>query len=161
MRFSLIALSALLTFGGCSQKGAFDLFNMDTAHERSIEELRVGTIVQSFETKAIFSSLYLNKIDPETYKGGEYFIAALYFHKDNRLIKKLDIEDYGYTLTLNGKAATIIEPLFEQDLRRRLMPVQNNWNRYYLIRFDSAAESTLVLRLENNQTGSVVLNYQK
>lgn len=161
MRFSLIALSALLSFSGCSEKGAFDLFKMDKAQERAIEELRVGTIVMSFETKAIFSSLYLNKIDPKTYNGDEYFIAALYFEKDNRMIKKLDIEEYGYQLTLNGKKPTVIEPLSETDLRRRLMPIQNNWNRYYLIRFDSVPESTLTLRLENNQTGSVVLNYQK
>lgn len=161
MRFSVIALTALLGFSGCSQKGAFDLFNMDTTHERAIEELRVGTIVQSFETKAIFSSLYLNKIDPQTYRGGEYFIAAIYFEKDNRLVKKLNIEEYGYHLALNGKAPTIIEPLSDQDLRRRLMPVQNNWNRYYLIRFDSVPESILTLQLENNQIGSVVLNYQK
>lgn len=161
MRFSLIALSALLSFSGCSQKGAFDLFKMDKAQERAVEELRSGTILQSFETKAIFSSLYLNKIDPKTYRDGDYFIAALYFEKDNRLIRKLDIAEYGYSLTLNGKSPTIMEPLDDQDTRRRLMPSQNGWNRYYLIRFDSAPETALALRLENNQTGSVVLNYQK
>jgi len=161
MRFSLIALTALLSFSGCSQKGAFDLFKMDKAQERAIEELRIGTIVMSFETKAIFSSLYLNKINPETYNGGEYFIASFYFANDNRLIKQLNIEDYGYHLTLNGKSPTLVEPLSETDLRRRLMPIRNDWNRYYLIRFDPVPESALTLRLENNQTGSVVLNYQK
>lgn len=161
MRFSLVALSALLAFSGCSQKGAFDLFKMDKAQERAVEELRSGTIVLSFETKAIFSSLYLNKIDPQTYKDGEYFIGSLYFENDIRSDKKLDIADYGYHLTLNKKAPTSMEPLDEKDKRRRLMPVQHNWNRYYLIRFDSPAEENLTLRLENNQTGSVVLKYQK
>lgn len=161
MRFSVIALSALLGFSGCSQKGAFDLFKMDMAQERAVEELRSGTILMSLETKAIFSSLYLNKIDPLTYKEGEYFIVSLYFGKDNRSIKNLKIEEYGYHITLNGKAPTIMEPLDEKDRRRMMMPVQNKWNRYYLIRFDLAPEHSLALQLENNQTGSVVLNYQK
>lgn len=161
MRFSILTLGTLLAFSGCSQKGAFDIFKMDKVQERAVEQLRSGTIVMSFETKAIFSSLYLNKIDPQTYKDGEYFIASIYFDKDNRSIRKLDIKEYGYRLTLNGKEPTIMEPLDEKDRRRLLMPVQNNWNRYYLIRFDSIPGTSLALRLENNQTGSVVLNYQK
>jgi len=77
MRFSWIAISALLAFSGCSQKGAFDLFKMDEAHERAVEQLRSDSIVLSLETKAIFSSLYLNKIDPVQYKDGEYFIVSV------------------------------------------------------------------------------------
>lgn len=161
MRFSWIAISALLVFTGCSQKGAFDLFKMDETHERAVEQLRTGTIVLSLETKAILSTLYLNKIDPLTYKEGEYFIAAVYFEKDDRTVKIRELESNGYGLTLNGKKATFIEPLNEKDPRRALIPIQNNWNRYYFIRFDPVAESSLTLRLENNQTGSVALKYQK
>jgi len=161
MRLSLITLSALLAFSGCSQKGAFDLFKMDEAHERAVEQTRTGTIVLSLETKAIMSSLYLNKIDPITYKDGEYFVVAVYFEHDDRMVKNRELESNGYSLTLNGKKATLIEALEERDPRRALMPIQNNWNRFYFIRFDSSAENSLVLQLENNQTGSVALNYQK
>lgn len=161
MRFSWIALSALLVFSGCSQKGAFDLFKMDESHERAVEQLRSGTILLSLETKAIISTLYLNKIDPLTYKEGEYFIASVYFEHDNRSIRKRELESNGYHLTLNGKKATLIELLDEKDPRRALMPIQNNWNRYYFIRFDSATEPSLALRFENNQTGSVELTYPK
>ncbi len=161
MRFSWIAISALLAFSGCSQKGAFDLFKMDEAHERAVEQLRSDSIVLSLETKAIFSSLYLNKMDPVQYKDGEYFIVSVYFEKDNRTIKVRELETNGYELSLNGKKATTIEPLDEKDPRRSLMPIQNNWNRYYFIRFDSVRETSLALQLENNQTGKVVLSYQK
>ncbi|MFY9141365.1 hypothetical protein [Sulfuricurvum sp.] len=160
MRFSWIALSALLAFSGCSQKGAFDLFKMDEAHERSVEQLRSGAILLSLETKAIFSTLYLNKVDPIKYSEGENFIASVYFEKDDTT-KKRDLESNGYTLRLNGKEAALIEQLEEKDPRRALMPIQNNWNRYYYVKFNSEQNSSLVLRLENNQTGSVVLNYQK
>lgn len=161
MRFSWIAISALLAFSGCSQKGAFDLFKMDEAHERAVEQLRSESIVLSLETKAIISSLYLNKIDPIAYKEGEYFIVSVYFEKDDRTLKVRELESNGYKLSLNGKKATLIEPLNEKDPRRSLMPIQNNWNRYYFIRFDSVKETSLALQLENNQTGSVVLSYQK
>jgi len=161
MRFSWIAIAALLAFSGCSQKGAFDLFKMDKGHERAVEQLRSGSIVLSLETKAIFSSLYLNNSEPLTYKEGENFIVAVYFEKDDRTIKVRELESNGYQLTLNGKKATLIEPLDEKDPRRALMPVQNNWNRYYFIRFDSVPETSLALQLENNRTGKVVLNYQK
>ncbi len=161
MRFSLIALSALLALSGCSQKGAFDLFKMDEAHERSIEQLRSGSILMSLETKAIISSLYLNKLDPVKYGEGENFIVAIYFEKDDRTLKVRELESNGYTLTLNGNKALLIEPITEKDPRRALMPVQNNWNRYYFIRFASLPQTSLELQLENNQTGKVVLSYQK
>ena len=161
MRFSWIAMAALLAFSGCSQKGAFDLFKMDASHERAVEQLRTGAIVLSLETKAILSTLYLNPIDPDQYKDGEYFIAAVYFERDNRDIRKWDLNTYGYTLTLNGKKATILEELDQSDPRRTLIPVQNNWNKYFFIRFDSVADSSLALQLENNRTGKVVLKYQK
>ncbi len=161
MRFSWIAISALLAFSGCSQKGAFDLFKMDETHERSVEQLRSGAIVLSLETKAIFSSLYLNRTDPAVYNEGENFVVSVYFENDDKSYKVRELESNGYEVTLNGKKATVIEPLAEKDPRRSLMPVQNNWNRYYFIRFDSDQNSSLALRLEKNQTGSVVLNYQK
>ncbi|WP_291750958.1 MULTISPECIES: hypothetical protein [unclassified Sulfuricurvum] len=161
MRFSWIAMAALLAFSGCSQKGAFDLFKMDASHERAVEQLRTGAIVLSLETKAILSTLYLNPIYPDQYKDGEYFIAAVYFERDNRDIRKWDLNTYGYTLTLNGKKATILEELNQSDPRRTLIPVQNNWNKYFFIRFDSVADSSLALQLENNRTGKVVLKYQK
>ena len=161
MRILLPAVSALLLFGGCAEKGAFDLFKMDESHERAVEQLRTGTIVESFETKAIMSSVYLNPIYPDEYKDGEYFIGAFYFEKKNLDVKKWDLASYGYTLTLNGKTPALMEELKENDPRRTLIPIQNRWNRYYLIRFEPTAETSIALRLENNQTGTVELNYQK
>jgi hypothetical protein len=161
MRFFWIAIAIVLSFSGCAQKGAFDLFKMDKAHERAVEQLRTGAIVLSLETKAILSTVYLNPIYPEQYKDGEYFIGAIYFEKDSLDVHDWDFNTYGYTLSLNGKKATIFEELSQSDPRRTLIPIQNNWNKYYFIRFDPIAETSLALQLENNQTGSVVLNYQK
>lgn len=161
LRISGLAFLALVTLSGCSQKGAFDMFKMDTIHENAIEQLRSGTILLSLETKAIISTLYLNKIDPSTYHDGEYFVAAVYFQNDDISDKNRTIESDGYLLTLNGKVPVSVERLDERDPRRQLMPVQNNWNRYYLIRFAQEQGEALSLRFEKNQTGSVELNYSK
>lgn len=161
MRFSVIAVSALLFLGGCAKQGTFDLFKIDKTHERAVEELRSGAIVLSLETKAIISSLYLNHTDPAQYHDGENFIVSVYFANDDKSYKVRELESNGYQLTLNGKKATVIEPLGERDPRRALMPIQNNWNRYYYVQFTSELNSSLALQLEKNQTGSVVLNYQK
>lgn len=161
MRFSGLVLSALLMFSGCSQKGAFDLFKMDDNHERAVEQLRTGSIVKSLETRAIFSSVYLNPIYPDQYKDGEYFVGAFYFDKGNLDVRKWDLETYGYELSMNGKKASLFEELKSNDPRRTLIPIKNNWNRYYLIRFEPSTSTSLALKLENNQTGKVVLNYQK
>jgi hypothetical protein len=161
MRFSVLVLIALVGFSGCAQKGTFDMFKMDEAHERAVEQLRTSAIVESFETKALISAVYLNPIYPEKYNDGEYFVGAVYFERDNRDVKKWDLYTHGYQLTLNGGKATFIEELKESDPRRALIPIQNNWNKYYFIRFDSVPEGILSLLLENNQTGKAVLNYQK
>lgn len=161
MRFSILSFIALLTMTGCADKGAFDFFKMDAAHERSVEQLRTGSILLSLETKAIISALYLNPVYPDQYKDSEYFIAAIYFENDIRGIKQRNMNDIGYHLTLNGKEPVEVEELRENDLRRNLIPVRNTWNRYYMIRYKSFSEGTLALQLENNLTGSVVLNYQK
>ncbi|MDP2078482.1 MAG: hypothetical protein Q8N01_07170 [Sulfuricurvum sp.] len=161
MRFSVLGLIALLSLSGCADKGAFDLFTMDKAHERSVEQLRTGSIVLSLETKAIISAIYLNPVYPEQYKDGEFFIAAIYFENDMRSVKKRDLKDIGYRLTLNGKEPVEIEELKEADVRRQLMPVRNTWNRFYLVKYHNFTEGVLALGLENNLTGKVVLNYQK
>lgn len=155
-----IAATAFL-LGGCSVPGAFDMFQMDEAHEKSVEQLRTGSIVKSMETKALVSSLYLNPVYPMEYKDGEYFILAVYFEKTVQDTSKWSIEEHGYTLSLNSKAPVSVERLKDNDPRRKLIPVQNNWNKYYLVQFPKATEPTLTLQLENNQTGSVVLTYPR
>lgn len=161
LRISGLAFLALVALSGCSQKGAFDMFKMDTVHEKAIEQLRSGTILLSMETKAIISTLYLNKIDPSAYRDGEYFVAAVYFQNDDIRDRNRTIQSDGYTLTMNGKAPESVRLLEERDPLRQLMPVQNNWNRYYLIRFAQEKGEALSLRFEKNQTGSVELNYSK
>lgn len=155
-----IAATAFL-LGGCSVPGAFDMFKMDEAHEKSVEQLRTGSIIQSMETKALVSAIYLNPVYPLEYKDDEYFVLAVYFEKTIQDTSKWSIEEHGYTLSLNGTAPVSVERLQENDPRRKLIPVQNNWNKYYLVKFSKIKDSVLKLQLENNQTGSVVLIYPK
>lgn len=160
MKMRWLAVVGIILFGGCSGHGPYDLFKIDKQHERSIEQLRSGSILLSLETKAIISSLYLNKINPDKYRDGEYFIVSLYIEKENR-ISKDDYEANGFRLSLNGKKALSSQLLEENDPYKAYMPFQNGWNQYYLVRFDSLHENAMALKLEKDQIGSVVLNYQK
>jgi len=161
MRFLNSAMIVAIGLSGCAHKGTFDLFKMDKVHERSVEQLRTGAIVRSMETNALVSLMYLNPVYPENYHDGEYFIGAFYFRREGRDIKKWNLADRGYTLKLNGKESTRMEELTENDPKRSLIPVQNNWNQYYLIQFDPSPVKNLTLLLENNQTDSVALSYRK
>ncbi|MGD9970352.1 MAG: hypothetical protein AB7S65_07830 [Sulfuricurvum sp.] len=161
MKQLLSMFSAILIFGGCAEKSAFDLFKMDANQEKSVEQLRTGTILESMETKAILSAVYLNPVYPNEYKDGEYFIGAFYFQKQYVDAKKWSLEDFGYRLTLNSSLPISMEELKETDSRRLLIPIRNKWNRFYLIRFAPTAETALTLKLEKDPTGSVELNYQK
>ena len=115
MNFSraILPLSLLLVATGCSQKGAFDLFKLDQQHARAVENTRTGSIIESFETKALMSAVYLNNIDSKQFSEGESFVVSIYFQKDNRELSKWTIQDYGYTLSLNGQEPISIEELKE------------------------------------------------
>jgi len=158
---TLILIFFLIFTTGCTRTTAFDFFKMDEEHERAVTNMRTGTIVRSFETHAIISAVYLNAVDPEKYSGDEYFFIALYLQEDKRLCYKEGLGDPDYTLTLNGQHFLSGEELKKGDELRSLMPIQNEWNRYYLIRFASSATDELSLALENDRYGKVELAYLK
>ncbi|MEA2111164.1 MAG: hypothetical protein U9P71_03840 [Campylobacterota bacterium] len=161
MRLLLLAASAFLLFTGCSKTTAFDFFKMDKNYEKAISNLQSGTIVKSFETEAILSSVYLNEVYPKEYSDGEYFFIALYLSDDKRLFFKSGLADPDYILTLNTLNFIDGEELQSDHKLRALMPINNEWNRYYLIKFDSQNRDNLLLQLENKHLDKIELHYLK
>ncbi len=158
-----LLLSALLAslFSGCSQTTAFDFFKMDANYERAISNLQTGTIARSFETEVILSSIYLNKVYPQQYHDGEYFFIALYIADAKRLFLKSKLRDSDYKLTLNGVDFVSAKELKKDDPLRSLMPINNEWNRYYLIKFATQPREDLLLQLEDNNLNTIKLAYFK
>ncbi len=159
---SLLSLALLATlFSGCSQTTAFDFFKMDANYERAISNLQTGTIARSFETEVILSSIYLNKVYPQQYRDGEYFFIALYIADKQDFFLKSKQRNSDYKLTLNGIDFVSAKELKENDPLRSLMPINNQWNRYYLIRFAVQPREDLLLQLEDRDLNTIKLHYKK
>lgn len=161
--YATLSTLLILTLSGCSHSGAFDVFKVDEEHERAIDNLRTSTIVQSFETKAIISAIYLNNTLPEQYGSDKYesFFIALYLQEDIRLFYKANLSAPEGNLTLNGDPHISVEELKKNDRLRTLMPIKNEWNRYYLIRFPHEDAERLDLTFESYPYGKAVLTYHK
>ena len=161
MRNFFILISIMVFISGCSRTTAFDFFKMDDNYERAVDNLQTGTIVKSFETKAILSTVYLNRVYPKKYSDGEYFFVSIYLREDIRLYFKAGINNKKYKFTLNGEEPLLGEELKSDDELRLSMPITNEWNRYYLVKFDTQNTKELKLILENDESDSVELTYQK
>ena len=162
IRIHAILAAAMLAFSGCTQTTAFDAFKMDEEHERAITNLRTATIVRSFETKAIVSTIYLNATLPKQYNGEyEHFFVALYLQDDIRLYYKANLNAPDGRLTLNGIEPTNVRELKKDDRLRTLMPIKNEWNRYYHITYPRQKGNILKLTLESDRYGKAELMYQK
>ena len=150
-------------FSGCSgTTTAFDFFKMDLQHEKAISNLRTGTIVRSFETEAIISVIYLNNVLPEEFNATESFYVSLYLKDDKRIYYKPKSEQKpNYTITLNGKKPIKVSIIDTKDRLRSLMPIQNEWNRYYLVEFEKVDAQKLTIELENDRNDRVDLEFQK
>ncbi len=51
--------------------------------------------------------------------------------------------------------------LDEEHKLRRTMPIRQQWNHYYIVRFNEVNASELTLSFENDQYGKVPLKFQK
>jgi hypothetical protein len=161
MRNFLIFVFIVVFISGCSRTTAFDFFKMDDNYERAVDNLQTGTIVKSFETKAILSTIYLNRVYPKKYNDAEYFFVSIYLRDDIRLYFKAGINNKKYTFTLNGEKPTLAKELKTDDELRLSMPITNEWNRYYLVEFERQESDELKLLLENDESDSVELIYHK
>jgi hypothetical protein len=162
MQFFLVTLLVLIMNQGCSDKtNAFDMFKMDAAHEKAMSYTRSASVVRSFETETVISTIYLNKVLPKEYHDSEYFFVALYLKNDKRLYYKDGMKVPDYSFKMNSKSYQSIELLEKNSKLRQLMPINNEWNRYYLVKFNKSSDNTLKLILENDQSHQAVLTYQK
>jgi len=54
-----------------------------------------------------------------------------------------------------------ITELDEDNKLRRTMPVRNQWNHFYLVRYKENNESSIQLKFENDRYGKALLTFQK
>ena len=66
-----------------------------------------------------------------------------------------------YRMTLNSTPPLKITELEKNDPLRSLMPINNDWNRFYQIVFAATENDNLTLRLETDLFESLSLTYMK
>ncbi len=163
MKVVLVAFTAVLIISGCTRTTAFEHFTkLDNVQERAVSNLQTASIDSGIHRKAIISTIYLNRVDPNTYKSHETFLIALYL-RDNETLQLPDVDGTQamYQLTLNGLAPLEITTVIKENPLRRLMPINNDWNYFYTAEFAKSKEENLTLILENDLFDSVSLTYQK
>jgi len=113
----------------------------------------------SMETKAVISTIYLNKVLEKEYNSRESFFVALYLKDGKIFYDSLGNKTPEYSLKLNGKKPIHIEELKKDSTLRRLMPIKNEWNRYYLVEFEKVEENELELEFSDDTNQSLFIDY--
>lgn len=181
----LCSLSAVLLLSSCSKTTAFDFFSTDTYYEKAVSNMQKVSLMRNMETKALLHAIYLNNIDATLYNDGEYFFIAVHIIDESRegsrnglnnplyslkMIQNIEIEvpdiqsykakDLNATKTISHDPL-IIKPLKEDDNLRLSMPIKNQWNKYYIVKFEKIKEEKLKLVFESDRYGSAPLTFLK
>ncbi|MDH5464343.1 MAG: hypothetical protein OEW60_01870, partial [Thiovulaceae bacterium] len=136
-------------------------FNKDGYFERTMDNLRTGTMVQGLETKAIIHAIYLNRVDAKLYSDGEYFFIGTYIENDFQDKDKRGLYNKAFTLKLNNEIALVAEELSEDHILRKSMPLVSRWNRYYRVKFKQIKGNKLVMTFDHTRFGRITLNFQR
>ena len=155
-----ISILLVFFFGACSHKNAFYEFSMDKRQEQSATSLKRIKIVKDTKVIGTFNALYLNNVYPEKYNKEEYFIVYIYLKEIKNISNPNTINRDNLKILLNNNEPIKLEELDNENRFFKLTGSKNKWNKYYLVSFDAVGES-LSLKLESDQSFSVVLKYQK
>jgi len=151
MRYFLTTLFLSFILTACSHQNAFTKFNFTKEQELGVSSLKSSKIMNNNQIEGVFSAIYLNEIDSNSFNGDEYFYIYAYLKNSSDKI----------TLTLNKKNAIKIEKLSNKNKFSNLSSINNDWNQYYLVTFAKEKRNTLNLRLKTLESSSTALVYKK
>lgn len=151
----------IFIFSGCTHTNAFSRFEFNKIKERATSSLRTSKIGKDKEINGVISTIYLNEVMPEKYNGMEYFYVTIYTKNKDKLYDPNALDERTMRLQLNGKAPVKIKKLGMNNIFEGLIPLNNDWNSYYLVAFSEDDNEKLSLTLENGQFASQPLSYQK
>lgn len=160
-QFSILFTLSLTVFSGCSSQ--FERYTLTQESETASTSYRSARVLtQDNKTRAILSTIFLNDIYPKYTDGRAHFLVAFYSPEQNNTLyfqRARMPDEKASVLLLNGKEALASEDLDNDDMLIDLLPVSNDWNRYYYVRYEMPNE-TPVLVLESDHTEQAVIRYQ-
>ena len=149
MRYFFTALLITTLFSGCAVRNAFSKLEINEKQEKAIENTKSGKILFEDKVGGIFSAMYLNDIYPSMNKSTNYFYISIYL-KD--AYENLSI-------TSNKQKPLKIKTLPHDNKFTRLLPMQSEWAKNYLVSFDNNEKAGVNLSIESGQFSSGQLNY--
>lgn len=160
--FLMIGVIFTLSILGCQKNIPIDVFQKDKFYEKSLENTKKGEIVNSFETKVLIVSTYLNPIIEGDIKTSEMFLTGIYPQDDEEMGNIGSIE----TILLNYSLKPIkIKKLESNDPLIKYSPFQNKWMKYYLIEFEKQKQheeaENLSVIYQDRYYGQMILTFQK
>lgn len=155
-----IAIFLILLLASCSHKNAYSEFIMDENQELSINALKRVKIVQDKKIIGAFNAIYLNEVYPDIYNGNEYFFVYMYLKDMEQLSNPNTKNKDKLTILLNDNEPMKVKKLQSNNKFYKISGSKNKWNTYYLVSFANEGNK-LTLKLENDQSFSVSLAYQK
>ena len=150
MKTFTIILTFLVLISGCASKNAFEQFEMSEKQELSANALARSKIKYADKVNGIVSTVYLNFVSPEEYTDGEYFYVYTYLKNKN----------YKFRFLLNDKEPISIEELSRKNAFTELTSIDNEWNKYYLVKFEEQGDK-LNFVFENGPYSSDILKFEK
>ena len=148
-------------FSGCARTNAFSRFDFNEIKERATSSLRTSKIAKGDEIYGVISSIYLNEVVPKKYNGMEYFYVTIYTKDRAKLYDPNILDERSLVLLLNGKSPVKIKKMEGDNMFKGLIPLNNDWNSYYLVAFEEQKNEKLSLILKSGSSDSQPLTYQK
>ena len=151
MKTFTIILTFLALFSGCASKNAFEQFKMSEKQELSANALQRSKIKYGENVNGIVSTIYLNFVSPKEYIDGEYFYIYAYLKNKN----------YEFRFLLNDNEPISIQELPPVNKFTELTHIDNEWSKYYLVKFEKQQDDKLSFVFENGPYSSDILKFEK
>lgn len=158
--YKTLSISILsIIFIGCSSTTALKHFDKSELEAKTMQYTKKADVIINKEQKALLWATYLNNTDIKEFNSkDEVFVTSIYFVDE----KSQDMNENGYSFTLNGKKPKSIEEISANDKIYKDILSKNTWGKYYLIKFDQIKDSyNLRLTLSNTNSNSAELNFEK
>jgi hypothetical protein len=164
-----LGLIIIALFVGCSSKkeqALLDSYKQNIKYHKYLQQTEKAELSDGNTSIAILTATYMYK--PNFEKNDtreEVFIVGIAFEEpeDSTLNfdKKSVSDDVNeYTLTLNGKKATKVVRLNENDKRLKGISFITDWGEYYEVTFPHTGKRFSLL-FENKMYGKGMLNFAK
>ncbi len=162
--FISIFLLSLL-FSGCSFYN--EVIKQSANEEKIMQVTKKGEIVSSLETKSVLFATYLNRLEPDKYKDGEYFLINSYINDDFKDIEKRGLNNPFYSIELgDSRAQNLKKPvkivyLDKDDELVKRYSIYNRWGENYLVEFESVDEDKIYLFYKHVDYGEDRIKFSK